>query len=216
MILDMDGLLLDTERLSLEAFHAAARVLRFEAAPDELCRNLAGYSDAHVERAVRRACGDSPMTAAFLEEWERLYREAEATDGCLKPAASMLLDLLDGAGVQTALATSTPEERALRVLRKVGLIERFDVIVTGSDVPQPKPHPDLLLLACRRLGRAPAECLALDDTECGVAAAVGAGVRVVFVEDVQRPSPSVRRQAIAVVESLQAACVIIARLFGAA
>ena len=82
-----------------------------------------------------------------------------------------------------AVATSTRRERAQIKLVRSGIDGYFSHVVTSSDVLHAKPAPDLYLLAAQRLGMAPGECVALEDSEFGVRAASAAGIRVIQVPD---------------------------------
>lgn len=207
-ILDLDGLLLDTERLSRNAFHAAAK--RYSVpATDDLCRQLVGNVDALIDRVVREVCGASNATEAFLNEWERLYTEALLRGTPLMHGAGEFLDTLEWCAVDAVLATSTHAARAARSLTSAGIAGRFDLVVTRDDVQAAKPHPELLRCAAGRAGMTVDDCLAFDDSECGVTAALAAHMRVVFVEDVQPPSAHVRQSAYAVVASLDEASALV-------
>jgi HAD superfamily hydrolase (TIGR01509 family) len=100
-----------------------------------------------------------------------------------------LLDLLEAAGTPVALATSTAREQTLAQLEASGLSDRFPTIATGDEVVSGKPAPDIYLLAASRLDRAPAACVALEDSEPGVEAARAAGMRVIMVPDLVAPTP---------------------------
>jgi beta-phosphoglucomutase-like phosphatase (HAD superfamily) len=80
--------------------------------------------------------------------------------------------------------------------------ERFQVVVTGDQVTRGKPAPDIYLEAARRVGYAPAQCVALEDSEAGVIAASRAGMIALMVPDLVRPSDAARRAAFRVLPSL--------------
>ena len=109
-----------------------------------------------------------------------------------RPGIVELLDWLEARDIPRAVATSTKRPLALRKLRAARLLDRFDAVCTSSDVAQPKPAPDVYLLAAERLGVAPADCLVLEDSPTGVRAALAAGMTPVQVPDMLLPDGEVR------------------------
>ncbi|TMB57065.1 MAG: HAD family hydrolase [Chloroflexi bacterium] len=79
------------------------------------------------------------------------------------------------------LASNSSRRLVDTALRTAGLLGAFDAVVTSDDVDHAKPAPDLYLLACERLGVAPGEALALEDTQSGIAAAKAAGLTCIAV-----------------------------------
>ncbi|MDP9468017.1 MAG: HAD-IA family hydrolase, partial [Chloroflexota bacterium] len=97
-----------------------------------------------------------------------------------RPGALELVERLRGR-VPLGLASNSPRRLVDAALRTAGLTDVFDAIVTADDVARAKPAPDLYLLACERLGVAPGEALALEDSASGVAAAKAAGLTCIAV-----------------------------------
>jgi beta-phosphoglucomutase-like phosphatase (HAD superfamily) len=87
-------------------------------------------------------------------------------------------------------------------LRAAGVAALFDHIVTGDEVVKGKPAPDIYFESARRLGVAPAHCIAIEDSDAGVLAASAAGMTTVMVPDLKEPSPEARNAAFCVVASL--------------
>ncbi len=188
VIFDMDGLLLDTERLQRAAMTAAGRALGYPF-DDRLFERIVG-----VHRDANRALLADHFGAAF--PLDAFYGDSDArfaglsVDGIpLRPGVVELLDHLRARGISCAVATSTTSPRAEEHLRRVGLFARFAAVVTRSDVARPKPAPDPYLLAAERLGARPAHCLALEDSPNGVRAAAAAGMAVVMIPDILPPTP---------------------------
>ena len=86
-------------------------------------------------------------------------------------------------GMPFAIATSSTRDQAREKLAAARLTDSFDIVVTRSDVPDPKPAPDVYLLAAKRLGIDPTRCLAFEDSDIGARAARAAGMTVVQVPD---------------------------------
>lgn len=180
--LDMDGTLVDTERLWDVAVYELAehmgRPLDESTRERTLGNSLRGFFDILGEYTGRRVEG---------AEYERLAHrlnsrvtELMRTDMEWRPGAEELLEDLAATGTRVALVTNTTADVAavpLDFLRR----DRFEVVVTGCMVADPKPAPDPYLLACERLGVDPAATVAVEDSVTGATSAVAAGCRVLYV-----------------------------------
>jgi HAD superfamily hydrolase (TIGR01509 family) len=102
------------------------------------------------------------------------------------------------------LASNSPRSLVDTALATAGIADAFDTIVTSDDVVEPKPAPDLYLLACERLGVAPSEALALEDSPSGVAAAKAAGLTCIAVPQFAETDVSAADRVIASLEDLLA------------
>lgn len=174
VLFDMDGTLVDTERLWWEAVEqAAGRPLTEADQPDVLGRPVE-HTAAWLGALTGRPAAD---LAAGLH---REFAERVRTGIVPRPGALDLLDALAAAGIPTALVTASPRAVADVVLDALGA-GRFAVSVTADDTPRTKPAPDPYLAACRALGVEPAACVAVEDTETGVASAEAAGCAVLAV-----------------------------------
>lgn len=174
VLFDMDGTLVDTERLWWEAVeHVADRPLTEADQPDVLGRPVE-HTAAWLAAATGTPAAD--LADVLHEEFTRRVR----TRVVPRPGALDLLDALARAGVPTALVTASPRAVADTVLAALGA-GRFVVSVTADDTGRTKPAPDPYLAACRALGVDPAACVAVEDTETGVASAEAAGCAVLAV-----------------------------------
>jgi HAD superfamily hydrolase (TIGR01509 family) len=183
-IFDLDGLLIDTERLAIAAGHEIIALLGLPAAPG-LFESLVGKDDATGARHVAAHFGPSFPLADFGQRWNRRFAE-KLDDGIpLRPGAIDLLDAIEALGLPRAVATSSRRASAHRKLALTGLAPRFATVVTFDCIANPKPAPDPYLEAAARLGFDPARCIAFEDSDTGVAAARAAGMTVVQVPDMQ-------------------------------
>ena len=152
--------------------------------------------------------------ARFQGRWRVLWRQEAAGGVPAKPGAEALHARLRAGGVPCAVATSSAQAEA--ALSLGGRLAGFGAVVTGDQVANGKPAPDIYLEAARRLGVAPGDCLALEDSDTGARSALAAGMRVVVVPDLVQPSPAVRAQALLVAASLDEAAPLVLRLAGIA
>jgi HAD superfamily hydrolase (TIGR01509 family) len=191
VIFDMDGLMLDTEPIYKIAWQKAA-IECGHPISETLYVDLIGRSRVDGENILRSAFGPSFSLEAFRAACHKCEAAAFAEElPAKKPGLDDLLAFLDLRGMPKAVATSTERAQAAAQLGGLGLWERFNVIATGDEVVNGKPSPDLFLLAARRLGIEPSQCLVLEDSEAGITAAHRAGMQVWVVPDFKPPSPAV-------------------------
>ncbi|HTI68045.1 MAG TPA: HAD family phosphatase [Caulobacteraceae bacterium] len=187
VVFDMDGLLIDSEALVRAGIVRAAQALGHHF-PDALFARTVGCSDTAYEASVREHFGpDFPMERFLAREAVEIER-AFAAGVCLKTGVIELIDHVERRGLMRAVATSSSRATARRHLGDHGLADRFHAIVAREDVTRHKPAPDPYFEAARRLGMAPAACLALEDSHNGVRSAHAAGMMVVMVPDLLEPT----------------------------
>ncbi|HUL73722.1 MAG TPA: HAD family phosphatase [Vicinamibacterales bacterium] len=211
VVLDMDGLLIDTEPLYKESWQLTARELGFDLT-DRFYETLVGRNNPESEAAIACELGSAFPIDTFRARWPAVWRERAARDGLpVKPGATELLDFLNARRVPVALATSSDREFTQFTLVAAGLADRLLLRVTGEEVARGKPAPDIYREAARRLGVPGSSCVACEDSEAGTLSASGAGMRVLLVPDIQPPSPAAVRTAAAVLSSLHEAVPVLAR-----
>lgn len=202
VIFDMDGLTLDTEPISREAWQRAAADFGYTIS-DDLFMQVIGTTVVDTGVVFRRELGDDFPLEKIHEREKRYAAEYVRENGVpMKPGAAQLLGLLDDRNMPRALATSTNRETALLRLEAAGIIDRFDAIVCGDDIVNGKPAPDIFLFAAGRLDVRPARCLVLEDSDAGVKAAHAAGMTPIMVPDLKAPAEESKALAYRIVSSL--------------
>ena len=202
MIFDLDGTLVQTERLKALSYARAAVELcphdLSEAEVVEAFKDVVGLSRQEVALALvsrfelegvagaRMAeFGVSAPWQAFVQVRLRIYEEMLADPEVLRsnqwPHNVALLRQARQSGCRTALATMSRCDQAQRVLEILDFADAFDFVATRDDVEHGKPDPEIYLLAARELGVPPAKCLVIEDSPTGVRAALAAGMSVVAV-----------------------------------
>ena len=187
VLFDMDGLVLDTEKLYTRFWQEAANALGYPMTKEQ----------ALGMRSLNRGAGLARMQSYFgpsvdydlirNKRIELMDAFVEQEGLILKPGIHELLAYLKEHGIKTAIATSSPMERTLLYLGSVGLQDSFDELVSGYMVEKGKPEPDIYLYAARKLGVKPEECMVLEDSPAGILAAHRAGCLPVMVPDQDEP-----------------------------
>lgn len=201
VIFDMDGLMIDSERVSLACWSQAAG--EFGLGLDEaVFLRMVGLGDRDTHALLRAQGIEDSVIEAVAARCHVLYEERTQTGLPLRPGIVELLALLEAHEIPRAVATTTRQPRANRKLTAAGLLPYFDAVITSGDVARPKPAPDIYLLAAQRLGKAPERCLALEDSPAGTRAALAAGMTVIQVPDLVHPDEELRALGHRIVGSL--------------
>lgn len=202
-IFDMDGLMLDSERLSNRAWIQAAADLGYTL-PEEILLQCVGCSLVQFEKTQKEYLGED---YPFEKAWDLKtmhFEELSMAGGIpLKDGLLPLLDLLEERGIRKAVASSTRNPQVEKRLKRTGLFNRFEVVVDGSMVTHAKPAPDLFLETARLLNVNPKTCLVLEDSYYGVKAANAAGMPVILVPDLVNPPEDILPRTIGVFNSLE-------------
>lgn len=187
VIFDMDGTLIETERMVIESGLDAMAALRLPPRRD-LLESLVGTITRDAAPLFEEAYGAGFSMDALEEEWDRSLAARIARGIPLRPGASALLAHLDRLNLPRALATNSRTSAAHDHLGRAGIAGFFaEPHIHGRDrVKNPKPAPDLFLHAAEVLSVDPASCLVFEDSDPGATGAVAAGMTCVLVPD-QRP-----------------------------
>lgn len=183
VLLDLDGLLLDTERLQFEVGPAVLRSLGYAVSQD-FFHTLVGVDRVESARLINLEIGASIDSQELNRAWNEAM-DAKMRDTIpLRPGVHDFLDALDERKLPRAIATNSVTARAEWKLEHAGLLERVNAVVGVDKVKRGKPAPDVYIAAAAALGLDPSECIALDDSDLGVRAAVEAGLaKVIQIPD---------------------------------
>jgi phosphoglycolate phosphatase len=232
VLIDLDGTLMDTAPDLAEAVNRMRADFGMPALPLERVAAYVGKgADVLVHRALTDDLAGRAGEADFARGRTLFFAHYHAVNGdrsIVFAGVPVALQRLRDAGLQLACVTNKPREFTVPLLEKVQLAQFFGATVAGDDVREKKPHPALLLEACRRLHLAPADCVMIGDSVNDALAAHAAGCPVVLVEtgynegasvhhlSAQLPIEHAEARADAIVPSLsEAAAIILAVLHGA-
>jgi HAD superfamily hydrolase (TIGR01509 family) len=205
VVFDMDGLLVDSERLARTALTRTAH--RFGLDPDErIFAGMIGLPEDGSIELLQKNFGAEFAASRFLHAAARAG-DAMVESGLLqrKPGALECIRWLEELGIPKAVATSSSRTKAVLTLTSAELIDHFGTIVTRTDVPRGKPYPDLYVRAALELRCDAGRCIAFEDSYNGVRAAYAAGMRVIMVPDLLPPTAEMAEMAEAILPDLFAA-----------
>lgn len=195
VIFDMDGVIVDTERVYRSGHLHAAKLLGL---PEEMMREaserVAGVT-AELERQIMEKIFASFPQYDYEEAFhicrEYFNNAVEAGEIELKPGAEQILRTLKDKGVPVGLASSSSRELIEKVLERHDVLRYFDVAVSGDMVRRGKPDPEIFLLCAAKLGISREDyckTFVIEDSYNGIRAAYAAGMRAVMVPDLLPPT----------------------------
>jgi HAD superfamily hydrolase (TIGR01509 family) len=191
VILDMDGLMLDTERPIIDLWVKAGRSCGWEIRRESVIQVI-GINRASSFAVFRNEYGADFPYDEIHTGMQRLMMEAWASEGIrCRPGLIDLLDCLAEQKIPFAVATSTDRKTARWKLERAGILGLFSLLICGDEIERGKPAPDIFLAAARGLGAAPADCVGFEDSAPGLMGLQAAGIRSVFVKDLPEPPPEV-------------------------
>jgi HAD superfamily hydrolase (TIGR01509 family) len=181
VVFDMDGVLIDSERISLGQWKQAGQMCGVDLDMSQF-KHLCGSQLSQLSPEVLSHLPPADVFAKITEV--RLQLRKKSTEKVpLKPYVTELLDYLAAHQIAAYLASSTPQESAMPRLADLGLDTRLQGYLFGSMVKKRKPEPEIYLLAIKTFNLNPVETVVIEDSESGVIAAYRAGLRVFGVPD---------------------------------
>lgn len=187
IIFDMDGLILDTEKLLLKFWIMAANEFGFDMKREHVL-GIRSLAAKYAIPKLQYIFGEKfDYYAVRKRRIELMNKYIEENGVEKKSGLDELLEYLKKHEYKIAVATATDKPRAEMYLKSVGILEYFDIMVCGPMVENGKPAPDIYLKSCELLNLEPSECLALEDSPNGIMSAYKAGCIPVMIPDLSQP-----------------------------
>ncbi len=203
IIFDMDGVIFDSEAVCLEAWQRIAKRLDLKGIKEAFLR-CTGTTMVETRRIMLETYGDTIDYDSLSKEVSDYFYEYETTHGHLpiKPGAKEILSYLKENGYKVGLASSTLTDIVTRQLKGAGLYDYFDVVVGGDMIKKSKPEPDIYLAACEKIGAAPENAYAVEDSYNGIRSAYSAGMKPIMVPDLLKPNDEMREKCFMIKDDL--------------
>ena len=202
VIFDVDGTLLNTERIYMRAWKEAGAKAGFDVPQDVLLRTRA-INRADAKKIFQDALGQEFDYDAIQKARTVISEQIiAASDNLLLPGVREALDVLKAKGYPMAVASSTGHEKTAAHLEHAGLLHYFDAVVGGDMVERGKPNPDIFLKAASLLGITPENCMVVGDTPADIRAATAAGMHRVLIPDCVTPDETIRAMSDHVLDSM--------------
>lgn len=203
VIFDMDGLMIDSERVTYEGYIKECEKRGYKM-DIEFYRQVLGLPLKTVYQMFYDHFGnDFPMDEVIKNVHEYMAQLFKDEGVPIKKGLMELLAYLKEHGYKTMVATSSNRDRVDVILKDSGIEQYFDGSICGDEIAKGKPHPDVFLKACHKLGVLPEEALVLEDSEAGIQAAYDGNIRVVCVPDMKYPRPEYQEKTYKIVDSLE-------------
>ena len=199
-IFDMDGLLFDTEKVFQETWRELAEE-NGHPLDEFFASRVCGVAHDLVEMILREYYPGQDPHYVQEECMKRVRRKLEKAVP-VKEGSEEILKAFKDHGYRLAVASSTEIDQIRHNLSITGLLQYFDQVVSGQEVLNGKPHPDVFLLAAKRIGCKPEDCYVFEDSLSGVKAGVAAGSRTIMIPDLVPPTEEIRGIAYGIYPSL--------------
>jgi len=188
VVFDMDGVLVDSEPMHLDAMRELLRPYGI-AYTDRENEEFFGFTDPEVFRALRARYGLEPDEHELTRRRAALLVELTRTRTVPMPGVPDVPTVLHGLGYRLAVASSSAPDVIRATVDVLGVAALFETLVSALEVGRGKPAPDVFVETARRLGVAPRRCLVVEDSRNGLRAAKAAGMACVAI-----PCPATRHE----------------------
>ncbi|MFT8348225.1 HAD family hydrolase [Clostridium saccharoperbutylacetonicum] len=202
IIFDMDGVIIDSERISFKCFQEVFKEYNYEI-DEKFYLKLIGRNYAGIEDIMKKEYGDDfPFETIYRKKADLTYEVTDRDGVIVKPGVHELIDYLKESGYKIAVATSTRRERALQLLEEAKVKAKVNFVVCGDEVENSKPNPEIFLKAAKGLGVEAEKCIVIEDSDAGITAAHAAKMIGIHVPDMKQLEVETKALAFKVCKSL--------------
>ncbi len=206
-IFDMDGLLFNTEKVYKDSWRATAEYYGKDFG-FELAEAVSGAGEAGCREAIHRFYPDVDVTEFFMHVVNTARKTFE--NGVeMMAGVEEILELFKTSGAKIAVASSSDIEVITNNLRRANIGKYFDAVISGDQVANGKPAPDIFLKAAAAINLAPEDCYVFEDSFNGIRGAKAAGCTPIMIPDTTQPTDEIKKLCARIYSSLsEAACAI--------
>lgn len=187
IIFDMDGLMIDSERVTFECYQEILKGMNLTM-DEEFYKTLLGKPLKGIYQRFYDVYGNDFPIEDVIKDVHALMAKRFETEGVpIKTGLKSLLEYLKENNYKTIVATSSNRDRVDTILSQAQITDYFDDSICGDEVTKGKPNPEVFLKSCQKLGVNVDEAIVLEDSEAGIQASYDAGIKVICIPDMKYP-----------------------------
>ena len=202
IILDMDGLMIDSERVTFECYQERLKDMNLTM-DEEFYKTLLGKPIKGIYQRFYDVYGNDFPIENVIQDVHQLMAERFETEGVpVKKGLVELLHYLKDNNYKTIVATSSNRDRVDKILAQAKITEFFDDSICGDEVTKGKPNPEVFLKSCQKLGVNVDEAIVLEDSEAGIQASYDANIKVICIPDMKYPEKQYEEKTFKILKDL--------------
>lgn len=202
IIFDMDGLMIDSERVTFECYQERLKDMNLTM-DEEFYKTLLGKPIKGIYQRFYDVYGNDFPIENVIQDVHQLMAERFETEGVpVKKGLVELLHYLKDNNYKTIVATSSNRDRVDKILAQAKITEFFDDSICGDEVTKGKPNPEVFLKSCQKLGVNVDEAIVLEDSEAGIQASYDANIKVICIPDMKYPEKQYEKKTFKILKDL--------------
>ena len=202
IIFDMDGLMIDSERVTFECYQERLKDMNLTM-DEEFYKTLLGKPFKGIYQRFYDVYGNDFPIQNVIQDVHQLMAERFETEGVpVKKGLVELLHYLKDNNYKTIVATSSNRDRVDKILAQAKITEFFDDSICGDEVTKGKPNPEVFLKSCQKLGVNVDEAIVLEDSEAGIQASYDANIKVICIPDMKYPEKQYEEKTFKILKDL--------------
>ena len=202
IIFDMDGLMIDSERVTFECYQERLKDMNLTM-DEEFYKTLLGKPIKGIYQRFYDVYGNDFPIENVIQDVHQLMAERFETEGVpVKKGLVELLHYLKDNNYKTIVATSSNRDRVDKILAQAKITEFFDDSICGDEVTKGKPNPEVFLKSCQKLGVNVDEAIVLEDSEAGIQASYDANIKVICIPDMKYPEKQYEEKTFKILKDL--------------
>ena len=202
IIFDMDGLMIDSERVTFECYQERLKDMNLTM-DEEFYKTLLGKPIKGIYQRFYDVYGNDFPIENVIQDIHQLMAERFETEGVpVKKGLVEVLHYLKDNNYKTIVATSSNRDRVDKILAQAKITEFFDDSICGDEVTKGKPNPEVFLKSCQKLGVNVDEAIVLEDSEAGIQASYDANIKVICIPDMKYPEKQYEEKTFKILKDL--------------